>query len=99
MITYAWTIKDLSRREATGAVIEVSWQCVATDEYDGVTYTETMADISKYYPDVNSPDFVAYADLTESDVLSWLDTDSIEARLQVRLENAIGGKRASGLPW
>ena len=99
MASFSWTIVDMQRRQTTGAVIEVAWQCIGTEIYDEITYTESLSDITKYVPDIDSPDFVAYEDLTESIVLSWLDTSEIEIRLQVRLDNAISGRRASGIPW
>jgi len=99
MATYTWQITDMSRRQTTGAVIEVTWQCTGTEVYEEITYTETISDIAKYAPDINSPDFIAYENLTENMVLSWLDKSRIEARLQIRLDNAIGGRRTSGIPW
>ena len=99
MASFEWVITDMQRRQTTGAVIEVSWQCIATEVHEGITYTETISDISKYAPDINSQGFIAYENLTENVVLSWIDKSSIETRLQIRLDNAIGGRRTSGIPW
>ena len=99
MATYTWQITDMSRRQVTGAVIQVEYRCVATQSYDGTQYTQEITGSSKYQPDVDSPDFVPYEDLIEADVLAWLDTDDVESRLQARLDNEIGGRTATGVPW
>jgi hypothetical protein len=55
-------------------------------------------------PDPEAPGYIAYADLTEADVLSWcwedgIDKDATEASLQANIDLQISPVTASGTPW
>jgi len=71
-ITYTWTVKDMSvlQSPSENFVVSAHWMCSGTDgtrtaEIDGfVKFTE-----------VSSATFVAYASLTQSVVLGWVNVE------------------------
>jgi hypothetical protein len=102
--TVTWSILDMKRHAATGGVVQVHWQCVATADTG-----ETAVESGKYIcePDPTSEGFVAYDDLTESVVLDWVkesedvDADGIEANRTARAEAqaARNSAQTTGVPW
>ena len=68
-ITVTWSVKDMRRDATTGGVNLVYWECVARDD-SGVEGIEGGKLVLT--PDADAADFVAYEDLTEEVVLSWV---------------------------
>ena len=73
MINYSWEIRTLDtvldKDGLTRVIIGVQW--ALTGEIDGITYTH------EGYDYLNSPDpnnFVVYKELSEEDVVSWVET-------------------------
>jgi hypothetical protein len=71
--TYTWALKAIKKSDVgglQGVVLQTYWTCTGTDEeanegvFSGAT-PFSMADVS---PD----DFIPYEDLTEADVLGWI---------------------------
>ena len=103
-----WTIAQLERNTADGGVTVAHWrvsaeETVGTDD-DAVTYSASAYGTCGFSPDVSSPDYVPYADLTEAQVLDWcfnggVDKDATEASLQANIDLQINPVTASGVPW
>lgn len=98
-----WKIENMKRQLSDGLVIKVNYRVVAKDK-------ELIADkrgIVTLTGDPTSPDFIAYQDLKESDVVAWVksevDVAAIEAEVQSVLDTKIAARSArqtaSGLPW
>ena len=100
----------MTRNEADGGVVTVYWSCVATDG----TFSATEGGKLRCEPDASADDFVAYADLTEADVLGWVYTSLIEgeetadeakARIEANRTGKVQGQidrasaQAEGMPW
>lgn len=72
-LTYEWKLTGLKKRDTadlTDLVIGTRWELKGTNE-DGVFGTfsgATPLDI----PDADEPGYIAYADLTETQVLGWI---------------------------
>jgi hypothetical protein len=70
---------------------------------DAVTYTASSYGTCGFNPDPASPDFVAYENLTEADVLAWVyeavDKDATEAALTANIEEQKNPVTETGLPW
>lgn len=109
-ITTQWSVNNMTHQEADGGVITVYWSCVASS--DG--YTATEGGKLRCEPDPSSPDFIPYADLTESDVLGWVYADLAEgeetpeeakARIEANRTEKVQGQidrassQSSGVPW
>ena len=102
-----WTIAQLERNTTDNGVIVAHWRVTAEEtvgtEDDAVTYTASSYGTCGFNPDPASPDFVAYADLTEADVLAWVydsvDKDATEASLQASIDLQVNPVTAAGVPW
>jgi hypothetical protein len=98
-ITYNWTIANCEHDIATGGINIVHWRVSAEDgEYSASAYGTVGLT-----PDPSSPDFVAYADVTEAMALGWVwgsvDKDETEANLAAQIDAQKNPTEASGLPW
>ena len=102
-----WTIAQLERNTTDNGVIVAHWRVTAEETVgtgdDAVTYTASSYSTCGFNPDPASPDFVAYEDLTEADVLAWVyesvDKDATEAALTANIEEQKNPVTETGLPW
>ena len=112
-INTTWSVTDMTHVDADGGVIKVYWSCVASS--DGTSsYTASEGGKLLCTYDASASGYIAYADLTEADVLGWIYTSLIEgeetaaeakARVEAnrtaRVQNQIdkAATQATGLPW
>jgi hypothetical protein len=73
-LTYVWALKSLKKSDVdnlTGVIVQTTWTCTGTDEdgFDGVFNGATPFDPAQVDPD----NFTAYEDLTEAQVLGWIE--------------------------
>lgn len=109
-ISTTWSVSNMTRNEADGGVVTVYWSCVASDG----TYSATEGGKLRCEPDADAEGFVAYAALTEADVLGWVYTSLIEgeetadeakARIEANRTGKVQGQidrasaQAEGMPW
>lgn len=96
-MSITWKIENMERRTSDGFVIAVHWRVTAEDAGFSATACGSCAF------DGENPD-VAYEDLTEQDVLSWLyengiDKDAYEASLLAKIESDKTPAQLNGVPW
>mgnify|MGYP004453846685 CR=1 FL=1 len=112
-INTTWSVTDMTRVDADGGVIKVYWTCTALSDGSGSEMAqESGKNIFTY--DASSSDFIAYADLKESDVLGWIyDANKvgdetaaeykarIEAERTAKVQDQIdrNATQATGVPW
>ena len=112
-ITNTWSVTNMQRTDADGGVVKAYWSCVATsDTTPSYTASEGGKLICTY--DASAAGFIAYADLTEADVLGWIWTSLIEgdetaaeakARIEANRTSRVQGQidraatQAAGIPW
>jgi hypothetical protein len=96
-MTTTWNISQLDRQTSDGFVTTAHWQATAVDgEHSASVYaTCSWSD--------GTPT-VAYADLTQEQVLGWIwangvDKDATEAALAAQIAEQKEPKTAGGLPW
>ena len=109
-ISTTWSVSNMTRNEADGGVVTVYWSCVASDG----TFSATEGGKLRCEPDADADGFVAYADLTEADVLGWVYTSLIEgeetadeakSRIEANRTGKVQGQidrasaQAEGMPW
>jgi len=109
-ISTTWSVSNMTRNEADGGIVTVYWSCVASDG----TFSATEGGKLRCEPDASADGFVAYADLTEADVLGWVYTSLIEeeetadeakARIEANRTGKVQGQidrasaQAEGMPW
>jgi len=91
-----WTISQLDRKTSDGFVTTAHWRATATDgDYSASVYS--TCSWSEGQPTV------AYASLTEQQVLSWVwesvDKDATEQALADQIEMQKHPVTATGMPW
>ena len=98
MTTYLWTIQQLDRLTADGFVVTVHYNVSATDgTYNASTYGTVG------YQEQPGETFTPYDQLTEAQVVGWVQTslgkDTVEASLQSQIDAQINPVQQSGTPW
>lgn len=92
--TYKWTINALDAKVAVedgneNVVYTVHWGYSATDE----TGEYSVSSIGTHGVEYDADNFTAYADLTEEQVIGWLeaglDVESMKASLDAQIEKLI----------
>jgi hypothetical protein len=93
-----FTISTLERNTDDGVVV-AHWR-VSKASGDN---TATSYGTCSFTPDSSAEGYVAYADLTEANVISWvqeaLDTESLEASLNADLAEQATPSIITGTPW
>ena len=112
-ISTTWSVSNMTHNDSDGGVILVYWSCVAAS--DGTpSYSATEGGKLRCTYDASSPDYIAYADLTESDVLGWVynsliegdeTADEAKARVEADRTAKVQGQidraasQSDGMPW
>jgi hypothetical protein len=96
--TFNWQVVQMDRLTSDNFVLTVHYNVSATDgTYNASTYGTTS------YTQVEGKIFVPYADLTEDEVIAWVQTslgkDTVEASLQSQIDALKNPVQESGLPW
>ena len=109
-ITTTWSIDKMMRKDSDGGVFLVYWSIIATDG----TYSAKGGGKLHCTADPSASDYIAYADLKESDVLGWvynslivIDETAAEAKANKEAERTAkvqgqidrAAANATGTPW
>lgn len=100
-INYVWKINNLERRATDEGIVNVHWQCVGTF---GEISKRRYGNIS-FTPNLSSPSFIPFDQLTENDVLSWVYNSSsnfkdvVENWIREEIDELLNPKIITGLPW
>lgn len=98
-IEYTWTIPTTEFDIATGGINVIHWRCTAQDG----DYTASSYGTVGLTPDASSPDFVAYADVTEAMAQGWVwesvSQADTEAAIAAKIDAQKNPTEASGTPW
>lgn len=82
-----------------GGVIVAHWQVSKTSGDNTATRYGTVG----FTPDSSAEGYIAYADLTEANVIAWvqadLDTEALEASLDSDLAEQASPSVTVGVPW
>ena len=112
-ITNTWKVTDMTHVDADGGVIKAYWSCVATsDTTPSYSASEGGKLICTY--DASAAGFIAYASLTEANVLGWIyDSLKVDSETAAQAKKRIEDNRTSrvqgqidraatqdtGVPW
>jgi hypothetical protein len=98
MTTYLWKIQQMDRLTSDGFVVTVHYNVSATD---GTYSANTYGTVG--YQEQPGETYTPYADLTEQQVVGWvqnsLGKDTVEASLQSQIDAQINPVQESGVPW
>jgi hypothetical protein len=97
--TYTWTIPTCEHDIASGGINVIHWRCTGVDGDNSASSYGTVG----LTPDPSSPDFVAYADVTEAMAQGWV-WDSVsqadtEGAIAAQIDAMANPTTASGMPW
>ena len=99
-ITYTWTIANMERNTADDSVTIAHWRCSGDD---GNGNTASSCGTTSHTGVPSDPDFIAYASLTEADVLGWvhdaIDQTATETAIADKINAMANPTTASGTPW
>ena len=112
-ITTTWNVSDMTHKDSDGGVFLVYWSLTA--QSDGTpSYSAQEGGKLRCTADPSASDYIAYADLTEADVLGWVydslivgDETAAEAKARVEADRTAKVQKqidaaattASGVPW
>jgi hypothetical protein len=96
MATITWKIAQLDRQTSDGLVTTAHWRVDAVDgDYSAGSYGTVGFE--------RGDTFIAYASLTEAQVIAWvkdkLDVEEIEAGLTAQIAAQKAPVTATGVPW
>ena len=109
-ITTTWSVSDMTHKDSDGGVSLAYWSLTATDG----TYSAQEGGKLRCTADPSASDYIAYADLTEADVLGWVysslivdDETAAEAKARIEAERTAKVQKqidaaattATGVPW
>ena len=112
-ITTTWSVSNMTRVDADGGVVLAYWSLLAASDAGGGE-TATEGGKARFEYDASSSDFIAYADLKETDVLGWIwesakEGDETAEEFKARIESERTAKvqaqidrkaaQADGVPW
>jgi hypothetical protein len=98
MTNYTWSIVDMDRLTSDNFVVTVHYNVSATD---GTYSANTYGTVG--YQEQPGETYVPYDQLTEAQVVGWVQTslgkDTVEASLQSQIDAQINPVQESGVPW
>ena len=105
--TFTWSVQKLERNISDGGVHHAAWLCDASETIgtgdDAVTYTSRVGGKTEHTPDPSASDFIAYKDITEADVIGWVQAVTGKSDTETQLQAMIDEKKtpttATGVPW
>ena len=112
-ITTTWNVSDMTHKDSDGGVFLVNWSLTA--QSDGTpSYSAQEGGKLRCTADPSASDYIAYADLTEADVLGWVydslivgDETAAEAKARIEVDRTAKVQKqidaaattATGVPW
>jgi len=109
-ITTTWSVSDMTHKDSDGGVSIIYWSLIATDG----TYSAQEGGKLRCTADPSASDYIAYADLTEANVLGWVysslivdDETAAEAKARIEAERTAkvqgqidrAAANSIGVPW
>ena len=112
-INTTWSVSNMTKVDADGGVILAYWSLVAQSDGEGSESASEGGKNSFTY-DASASDYIAYNDLTETDVLGWIyeankEGDETASEYKARIETERTAKvqaqidraaaQSTGVPW
>jgi len=97
--THTWSISVLDRDTSDNSVRKAHWRCKSTDGTNNASSFGTTSHTGV----PSDADYIAYADLTEANVLSWVHEQvtkaDTEAANDAQIAELATPTSTSGMPW
>ena len=113
-ITTTWSVNDMTHKDSDGGVFLVTWLLIAQSDEAKPLYSAQEGGKLRCTADPSASDYIAYADLTEADVLGWVynsliegDETTAEAKARIEAERTAkvqgqidrAAANSTGVPW
>ena len=86
-----WSVEKLISDKKSGGVVRVEWNSFVKETRNQEILVASRSGEVEFAPDPSSSDFIAFENLSENDVLSWVwssvDKNSIETELKKQIED------------
>jgi len=97
-MNYTWNVVQMDRLTSDGFVVTVHYTVNAVDgDYTASTYGTVG------YTEQQGEQYIPYADLTEAEVVGWvqksLGKDTVEESLAAQIEAQKNPVQETGVPW
>jgi myo-inositol-hexaphosphate 3-phosphohydrolase len=97
-MNFTWNVVQMDRLTSDGFVVTVHYTVNAVDgDYTASTYGTVG------YTEQPNKQYIPYADLTEAEVVGWvqesLGKDTVEAGLAAQIEAQKNPVQEAGIPW
>jgi len=97
-VTYTWTINYLEKN-SDGGITLAHYTCYGEEEGN----SNVMQGNVSFTPDSSAADFIAFNDVTESNVLSWVYGSISQTEIEADVAKLIAGSTSPetdvALPW
>ena len=101
--TFTWSIRGLERYTSNDGIEHADWLCSASETVGSDTFTARLGGKTHHTPDPSASDFIAFADVKESDVIGWVQAvvgkSDTETKLQAMIDEKKTPTTATGVPW
>jgi len=101
--TFTWSIRGLERYTSNDGIEHADWLCSASETVGSDTFTARLGGKTHHTPDPSAADFIEFADVTEANVLGWVQAvvgkSDTETKLQAMIDEKKTPSTATGLPW
>ena len=101
-----WSIISTDRETTNNGIMMAHWSASDSEDVGDETYYGNSFGTCSFVPDHTAGSFVAYASLTEADVIAWVKTalgaDNIantEAAVAAQIAESKTPSSVSGVPW
>ena len=105
--TFTWSIRGLERYTSNDGIEHADWLCSASETVgsgdSAVTHAAILRGSTHHTPDPSASDFIAFADVTEANVIGWVQAvvgkSDTETKLQAMIDEKKTPTTATGVPW
>ena len=101
--TFTWSIRGLERYTSNDGIEHADWLCSASETVGSDTFTARLGGKTHHTPDPSASDFIAFASVTEANVLDWVQAvvskSDTETKLQAMIDEKKTPTTATGVPW
>ena len=98
-----WTISTLERNSTDDGVIVAHWRATDSEVVGDDTHSGSSYGTCGFTPDSSADGYTAYADITETQAIGWVqddvDTDAIEASIAAQIADSKAPAITTGTPW
>ena len=102
-----WSISNTEyNNDSDKGVVQAAWQCTETETVSSVDHTGTVSGMESYTPDASASGYIAYASLTEANVIAWVkatlgaeEVTRVETKVAAQITKSKTPPTTWAVPW